>query len=277
MNRAKWCLLAGSLAVMTMAEAADNAKTAPPMGELTAEQIVERNVAARGGLAAWRKIQTMAWTGRIESGPNGATRTPFMMTFRRPEATRFEIMTDGQRAVRVFDGASGWKLRPNVGSPPEVTDYSAEEISFARDSGGLDGPLVDYMAKGVGIALVGMDTVKGHRAYHLKVTLPSGQGHNDWIDTGNFLELKYDRATRNAVGMPGIVSVYFRNYQTLNGLTLPFLIETGVGTHQATDRMIIEKIAFNPEVDGAMFTKPAAAGARHRGVVVDTRPKQPPM
>ena len=35
--------------------------------ELTAEQIIEKNIAARGGLEAWQNIRTMAWAGHVES------------------------------------------------------------------------------------------------------------------------------------------------------------------------------------------------------------------
>jgi hypothetical protein len=30
--------------------------------------MVEKNVAARGGLQAWRNVQTMVWTGKIGAG-----------------------------------------------------------------------------------------------------------------------------------------------------------------------------------------------------------------
>src|SRR5258708_28325803 len=39
---------------------------APP--SLTAQQIVEKHVAARGGLQAWRAVQTMSWSGNMEAG-----------------------------------------------------------------------------------------------------------------------------------------------------------------------------------------------------------------
>src|ERR1700720_2586823 len=41
-------------------------KTAPP--NLTAQQIVEKHVAARGGLQAWRAVQTMSWSGKMDAG-----------------------------------------------------------------------------------------------------------------------------------------------------------------------------------------------------------------
>src|ERR1700676_1944832 len=45
---------------------AADGKAAPP--SLTAQQIVEKHVAARGGLQAWRAVQTMSWSGNLEAG-----------------------------------------------------------------------------------------------------------------------------------------------------------------------------------------------------------------
>jgi hypothetical protein len=176
--------------------------------ELTVEQILERHAAARGGLEAWHKIQSMAWTGHIESGTEGSGNRPFLMILRRPEALRFEIMAEGQRSVRVFDGTHGWKVRAASSGMPEVTDFTAEDISFAHDAGGLDGPLIDSKAKGISIALQGIDAVEGHRAYHFRVTFPSGHVHDEWIDAHSFLELRYERETRSPSGASGSVSVH---------------------------------------------------------------------
>jgi len=250
---------------------ATGAAEATAGGELTVQQILERHVAARGGEEAWHKIQTMAWTGHIESGAGGISKHPFLMMFQRPAATRFEVLGEGQRSVRVFDGTMGWKLRPTSQGAPEMKEYSPEEVGFARDAGGLDGPLIDSKAKGIGIALLGTGSVEGHRAYHLKVTLPSGQVRDDWIDAESFLELRYDRATRNAVGATGIVSVYLRNYQPVNRLVIPMLIETGGPASRDSDKMIIERVALNPTLDNAQFTRPTQPVTRRRGAVVNTQ------
>lgn len=252
------------------AGAADPAAEGTAGAELTLQQVLDRHARARGGVEAWQKIQTMAWTGHIESGPGGIAKHPFLMLFRRPEATRFEVAGEGQRSVRVFDGVMGWKQRPTPQGTMDVKEYSAEEIRFALDAGGLDGPLLDSTAKGISIALEGIGPVEGHRAYHLKLTLPSGQRRDDWIDAENFLELRYDRATRNAVGAPGIVSVYLRNYQTIDGLVIPMVIETGGQASRDPDKMIIEKVALNPTLDKTQFTSPSLP-RRHGGAIVNTQ------
>jgi outer membrane lipoprotein-sorting protein len=258
--------LPGLLIALVVAAGANAA--APP--NLTAEQVIDRYVAACGGADKWRAIQTMGWNGHIETGPGGISKMPFMMLFRRPDATRFEMMKEGQRSVRIFDGKEGWRLRPTGTGLPEIKDYSADEISYAHDAAGPDGPLFDHKTKGVTVTLKGMDEMAGHRAYHLELTLPSGRKRTDWIDAESFLDLRYDREIHNSQGRTGMVSVYLRDYRTVEGLTMPFVIETGGGAGGDPDKMIIEKIAINPPLEERLFAKPSVPSGRHQGVVVDT-------
>ena len=39
-----------------------------PVAKLTAAEIVEKNAAARGGLAAWRNVQTLSISGKMDAG-----------------------------------------------------------------------------------------------------------------------------------------------------------------------------------------------------------------
>jgi hypothetical protein len=81
--------------------------------ELNAAQIVEKNVAARGGLEAWRKVDTMVWAGRLERSNVPATNMSFTLEMKRPNKTRFEINAMHHTTTRIFDGAQGWKSRPS--------------------------------------------------------------------------------------------------------------------------------------------------------------------
>src|SRR6202158_1948518 len=65
--------LIASVCVPAALWAADG-KAVPP--SLTAQQIVEKHVAARGGLQAWRAVQTMSWSGKLDAGVgDSATRS----------------------------------------------------------------------------------------------------------------------------------------------------------------------------------------------------------
>lgn len=220
----------------------------------TVDRIIERNVAARGGLEAWHKVQSMVWVGHIETGAGAGPR--YILEMKRPDKRRFEVKAPGLTGVRIFDGSQGWKLSPGRDGYPDVQSYSAEEVSFARDDQGFGGPLIDYREKGVGVALEGVEAVEGHRAYRLKLTMPSGASHRLWIDAESFLELKEERESRNVLGMTGTLILFYRDYRTVDGLRLPFLVERGVGSGKTPDQMIIDRVALNVPLGDGLFAKP---------------------
>lgn len=240
--------------------------------ELTAAQIVEKNVAARGGLDAWKNIQSMVWVGHIERGSASTTSLPFVLEMKRPNKTRFEIKAQNQTAVRAYDGNQGWKQRMANGNKPELQPYTNEELRFAADAQGIDGPLVDYQAKGIAVALGGIDEIEGRKAYRLKVRFPSGASRNIWIDAQSFLDVKYDREFRNGPGQSGTMSVFYRNYQKIGDLQIPLVIENGTNTVQIIDRMVIDRVLLNPPLSDVVFAKPSLPG-RSNTIAVES-PRQ---
>ena len=277
--------------------AADESPTSG--AKLSAAQIVDKNVAARGGLQAWRAVQTMTLAGKLgaggnqratlqvpSSGPVSASagrpsrpvlpqrpvdevQLPFVMQLRRPRKLRFELQFNGQTAVQVFDGTSGWKLRPFLGRRV-VEPYSADEMKTTSMQADLDGPLVDYGAKGTKIELAGMDQVEGRGTYKLKLTLKGGEAMHVWIDAQTFLEVKMEGQPRRLDGVDHPVEVYLRDYRPVNGLQVPFLLETRVLAVAKTvlglkdppvppERTIIERVVVNPKLDEALFSKPEVA------------------
>jgi hypothetical protein len=235
---------------------------------LTAAQVVEKNAAARGGVEAWRKVQSMAWTGHVETANGNA---PFLLEMKRPDHTRFELTMQGQRSVRVFDGTVGWKMRSNPPGPPDVQPYSVDEVRFARGAPVIDGPLMDYAAKGASISLGGIQEIEGRKAYALELRLASGNTFHVWIDAETFLELRYDRDFVNAKGAKSVSSMYFADYRSAEGLRLPYLIETGTSDGKTRDKLVLEQVVLNPAFDDRAFAKPGLPGSRQRGVTVDTR------
>jgi hypothetical protein len=263
-----------ALAALSVA-AATAADSAHALPEFTAEQIVEKNVAARGGAEAWRKVQTMAWVGHMESADAPLRNVAFALEQKRPNKTRFELNALGQKTLRIFDGGHGWKVRAGRDGSPDVQPFTPQELRFAQEAMVIDSPLIDHIAKRVAVELDGVDRVEGRRAYRLILRTPSGERHNVWIDAQTFLDVKYDRTSYNAAGQAGTVSVLYRDYKTVDGLQIPSTIETGVGSGKAPDRMVIEKIAVNPPLDDRMFARP---GGPHRRptVTIDAEPARGP-
>jgi len=263
--------------------------------KLSAAAIVEKNVAARGGLQAWRGVQTMLMQGRLGAGgnrratipvpipdqkssrqtlptrPAEEVQLPFVMELKRPGKVRMELQFNGQTAIQVYDGANGWKLRPFL-NRRVVEPYTTEEMKISSMQADVDGFLVDYAAKGMQIELVGMEKVEDRDTYKLKLTMKNGQAVHDWIDAQTFLEAKVEGQPRWLDGVSHPVEVYYRDYRPIGGLQIPHILETKVLQAARTakgfkdppvpaEKITIEKVVVNPKLDENHFSKPEIAVA----------------
>ena len=256
---------------------------------LSAAQIVDKNVAARGGLSAWRAVQTLSLQGKLGAGgnqratlqvplanskeimnslprrPAEEAQLPFLMELKRPRKVRVELQFNGQTAVQVYDGANGWKFRPYL-NRNDFEPYSEEELKIASNQGELDGPLVDYAAKGSRVELVGTEKVEGRNTYKIKITEKTGYAFHVWIDSATFLEAKVEGQPRRLDGTYHPVEVYYRDYRTVDGLQIPFVLETRVlpvvqnalgirDTPVPPEKIVIEKVVVNAKVEDNLFSK----------------------
>ena len=267
----------------------------PSQTKLSAAAIVEKNVAARGGLQAWRAVQTMSMQGSLGAGgnrrapvpvpipdrksrrqalptrPADETQLPFIMKLERHGKMRMELKFNGQTAIQVYDGANGWKLRPFL-NRRVVEPYTTEETKMSSMQADVDGYLIDYAAKGTQIELVGMEKVEDRDTYKLKLTLKNGQAIHDWIDAQTFLEAKVEGQPRRLDGVYHPVEVYYRDYRPVSGLQIPHILETKVlqvaraaqgfkDPPVPAEKITIEKVLVNPKLDENLFSKPEIAVA----------------
>ncbi|HUX90501.1 MAG TPA: outer membrane lipoprotein-sorting protein [Gallionellaceae bacterium] len=233
-------------------------KTAAAKQKLTAAQVINKNVAVRGGLKAWRAVKTLTLSGRVEGGGKKNTDLPFVMKMERPRMSRLEIRFRDQTALQVYDGEHGWKVRPFLGRN-EVEPFTPAEAKAAETWAELDGPLVDYDKKGSKVALVGMESVEGNMAYKLRLTLKNGEERHVWVDAVSFLERKIDGDPRKMDGKLRNVAIYYRDYQTVNGLTMPHVLETIDEGGQKSHKLYIEQVAINQPIEDKLFAKPQLA------------------
>ncbi|MDE3011960.1 MAG: hypothetical protein KGI67_13835 [Pseudomonadota bacterium] len=225
-------------------------------------QLIERNVAARGGLDAWRRIRTMAWSGRLEAASAEPASMRFVLEQARPNRTRFAIEAMGQPGVRVFDGAHGWTQRPSRGIRPDVVPFTPQELRFAQDAEVIDGPLIDFAAHGSRVTLGGLEDVHGRQAWRIDVTRPSGTREAVWIDAETFLDVRYDRVSYRPAGGAVTVSLYYQDYRSYEGVKVPAVIDIGGNGDTPAGRMVIEQVVLNPQLDERAFAEPGTLRRR---------------
>jgi outer membrane lipoprotein-sorting protein len=198
------------------------AESAPQLPALTAAQIVEKHVAARGGAQAWKSVKSMQLSGK------------------------------GSNAQIV--SANG----ANESDKEIQLPFTADAAKTEASRGDLDGPLIDYAAKGTKVELDGVELVEGQPAYRLKVTPKSGPLKDVWIDGKTFLDIKMDGFLRRMGGRMHPVHVYRRDFRSVQGVMIPFVVETAVDGNTETHTLLVGKAAINPQLDDSLFSNPHA-------------------
>ena len=218
----------------------------------TVDEIVARNLAARGGVQRLHAMQTQRLIGRIAFGADSAM--PFVVEIKRPGKMRNEILMQGQIVIQTTGGASGWTVNPLSGSSG-VRPLSPDELHNMAGGADIEGPLVDYASKGNRVELMGKVQVEGKDAWKLRVTLADGDVRYDYVDAESYLETKWEGTVRNNGREIGVES-WFRDYRPVNGVMISWLIDSDTPGTAYTQKIVFDSVTVDQPIDDTRFDRP---------------------
>jgi len=214
----------------------------------TVDDLVARNLAARGGLEKLHSVQSIKQTSHISMQSTSASLVQYA---KRPNLIRQEMSIAGQNIVQAFDGSTAWTINPlQTGSsaPVVVTVPMADAMKEQAD---FESPLVDYKTKGYKIEFIGAETVGGKKLNHLKLTSKSQRVQHCYLDDVTALEVKIVNESPT-----GMLEQELSDYRDVSGVKMPFAIKTSsAGVTMAS--ISVDKVEINPAIDDALFKMPA--------------------
>jgi len=238
-------LMAAALLAFTAASAA------APAPAPTVDAIVADFIAARGGLTKIKAIQTLRQTGHVYGG--AGREALVMRELKRPGKIRFEFTVQGVTAAYVTNGAEGWQVSPFIGEL-EPKPMPEDAVTEAMEQGDLEGPLVDWKAKGHQVELAGREVVGGRDAHKLKLTLKSGAVRYEYIDVKSHRQVRTD-STRQFRGQAVELTTTFGEHKRAGGVLFPGVIEVAAAGRPGTLRVVVDKIEVNPPIADARFER----------------------
>jgi outer membrane lipoprotein-sorting protein len=218
----------------------------------TADELIAKNIEARGGLEKIRSIQSMRMTGTLTVGD---VTMPSVLEVKRGSRTRWEFTRNGQTAVQAYDGTVAWTVAPFAGKPePErMSDEDLKDMELQAD---MDGPLVDYKAKGNRVGVMGLEKVGERDAWRLAVTLRNGESRDIFLDLKTQLQIR-TIASRTVQGRQVEIESDLGDYREVGGVLLPFFFETRARGVAGRQVVRFEKIELNVPIDDSRFALPA--------------------
>ncbi len=221
----------------------------------TVDEIIARHIAAQGGLAKLKAIQSLRMTGNFESS---GMQAGFTQVFKRPMKMRLDLSVQGMTMTQAYDGQRGWQIVPFTGKK-DPEPMTGDELKNAQDQADIDGPLVDYKNKGNTVELIGKEKVADKDSYHIKVVLKNGSERDLYLDATTFLGLKTSAKT-TMHGTEVELESILGDYRDVNGLKFPFSIEQHqIGGEGPGQKITFTKIELDPPLQDSIFKMPVAS------------------
>lgn len=227
-----------------------------PAAAQTVDDVVARHVAARGGEARLKAIQTIKLTRTIAT-PFSKVRVVYFR--KRPNLLRIEQAPAGQPAVaRGVNADAAWDTTPR-GVTKRPAPLAAESRDIDAD---FDGDLlVDWKAKGHTVVLNGKETIGGVDTYKLTVTTGSGVVRTIHLDAATYLDVQHAGTVNVNPTRKYTFVTTFSTWKEVDGVKFPFDIDEERVDPQTTQSFATytHSVELNLPMEDALFATPPGA------------------
>lgn len=244
-KRSRW------LIALLVASGAASAQT-----NFTAEQLVAKNLAARGGQAALDAIKSVQFEGRaLEPGDFELKFKQVQKRQTQGDAVRMDLTVQGLTLVQAYDGSNGWKINPFAGRR-DAERMAADEARSMGDQALLSGVLLGAAAAKGRVSYAGTEDFDGTQAYKLKVVQADGDEYVYLLDPDTFLEIKTVES-RRIRGALQVTDYELGDYEKVAGVYYPMSIDSWTdGQPNQRQRIVIETATANVDAPASLFAQP---------------------
>lgn len=229
---------------------------------LTADELIAKNAAARGGLDKIEAIKSLKAEGKMRFiGGFGSIDLTFVQYRQAPDSVRTEATVQGLTQVQAWDGKDAWQISPFQGrrDPERI---SADDAKSLADDAPIAGSLIGYKQRGDQVEYLGTEDVDGTNAYKLKVTFKNGDVEFVYLDPDHYVEIR-TVGQRKVRGTETEDITDYGDYELVDGVYFPFSIDTKTRGDGGETVLTVEKAQANGPMDAALFAFPSTPKSGH--------------
>lgn len=245
---ASFAAFAQAPATTAQAPAASTAAAALP----SADQILDKYVAAIGGETAWHKLTSRSSTGTIEIPAMSLSGTVEIHE-KAPDFSLAIVSLGGATFQRGFDGTTAWSNDPQNGLRTETgaeAEDSKRQADFYHQLN-----MRKYYSKW---KVTGIEKVGDHDAYVVEATSTAGDLDKMYFDTQSGLLVRAI-TTVHSPQADQVVEADLSDYRDVDGIKLPFRVHQS--TTQADYTITFTEVHQNVDLAEGQFAKPASQPA----------------
>lgn len=218
----------------------------------TADELVDKHLAAIGGKEIWKKVTSMTTEGSMEvQGANVLISSKGI----QDKGIRQDISVMGMSGYTIMTPTAGWSYMPWTGQT-KAEPISETALKEGADQFDVQGILVEYKAKGHKVEYLGTEDYEGKSCHKLKITQKSGKVDTYFLDPTTYYLLK-SVSTQQVNGQSVEGTIFYSDYQkTTDGYVVAMIINMPINMGMNVD-LKVSKVGFNQTIDESIF-KPAS-------------------
>jgi hypothetical protein len=228
----------------------------PITAKETVDTLVAKNTEAKGGAQALAAVTSLRLQGKMLVN-NGRLELGYVQIKKRPGEVREETTLQGMTQIDAYDGTQGWKISP-FGGRKDPEKISVDDAKALVEDAEIDGPLIDWKAKGSTVEYLGTEDVDGTLAHKLRVVRKNGDINYVYLDPDHFLEIRIvTQRLQNGAKVENETDL--GDYEKINGVFFPFSLEGGPKGTTDKQKVVFEKAEANTPIDESIFKFPTTA------------------
>ena len=203
-----------------------------------------------GGADNWKKVQSIISKGTYNY--NGIE-FPFTAYSKAPNQYKYIVPFKGKFFAQAFDGRTGWKIDAFKGEKNKTMLNGKDALAMMNEADvELESPFINYLLKGHDALLEGVDSVEGVACYKVLFTRRNGDMETYFFKINNCELVKKQAPSKNAELEKTVLDTYYRDYRNIEGVTIPFILESK-NNNQPVLTITIKKIIFNKPIADEEF------------------------
>lgn len=214
----------------------------------TADQVLEKMIAAQGGRKALEAIDDTTYSGTMEMPQMGMSGSMTMYQ-KEPDKMRLDIEIMGMMVTMAYDGKIAWTVDPNTGAASEMPEKQAKDTK--RQAMG-NAVFLNPKKLGITYAFKGKEKVRDKDCLVMEQTFADGYKTTLYIDAETYLLYKSKSTTENDVGAEVEAESYSTGYKKVEGIMVAHET-TIVQGGQEFMKLTITEVSYNTDLEDSFF------------------------
>lgn len=199
----------------------------------TAKEIIDKNIELSGGLANWKRLNSVVLSGNVTLGIND--KFPITIYQQRPNLTKTTIVIDKkENTIEGFDGKKGYAMNYAANKIQENPDYVPE---------GFDSDFMDWENKGFTAKYLGKEKAGSTNCHKIELSKNSEKTYY-YFSVSDFMLLKEEKKDETLI---------YSDYRKIGNLQFPFRIESSSATKDSDYVILLYKIETNKTLPANTF------------------------